>query len=228
MYKYILFDADNTLLDFDADEHNAFFSLMKEHNIKNGEQIHDEYIKYNLSLWERFERGEIDKDYILLHRFSDLIDKGLLTGDGEALNSGFCEYLSEGGIKMPDAEEICRELTKSGYELYIVTNGIKFIQDKRFASSGLMPYFKECFISEVVGCQKPMREFFDVVLDKIGDHDRSKYLIVGDSLTSDIKGGINSDIDTCWFNPKKVRNDTDIVSDYTIYSLIELRDILLA
>lgn len=227
MYKYILFDADNTLLDFEADERNAFFALMSEKQIECDDVLYEKYAQHNLSLWEKYERREIDKQYILDHRFTDFLKSENISGDGIEFNDRFCYHLSCGGIKVKDVDKVCTALIENGYKLYIVTNGIKFIQDKRFEKAGINKYFESFYISECIGFQKPRAEFFDFVLNDIGDFDRSDYLIVGDSLTSDIKGGKNAGIDTCWFNINNVRNDTDIVSDYTIYSLKELLDILI-
>lgn len=227
MYKYILFDADNTLLDFEADERNAFFALMKEKQVECDDLLYEKYAKHNLSLWEKFERREIDKRYILDHRFSDLLESEKISGDGLEFNDRYCYHLSCGGAKIKDADSVCSALIDKGYKLFIVTNGIKFIQDKRFETSGLRKYFQAFYISECIGYQKPRAEFFDFVMRDIGDFERSDYLIVGDSLTSDIKGGKNCNIDTCWFNIKNVRNDTDIIPDYTIYSLKELPEILI-
>ena len=226
MYKYILFDADDTLLDFEQDERNAFFSLFKEKGFPCDENLYNEYTTLNLGLWKRFEKGEIDKRYIMEHRFSDLLEKEKIVGDGIELNDRFCFHLSEGGVKMKGAAEVCEALKAKGYKLYIVTNGIKFIQDKRFKKSGLEKYFEYFFISETIGYQKPKAQFFDAVFDKIGDADKSAYLIVGDSLTSDILGGKNAGIDTCWINARSVRNDGEIVPDFTITELSELLKIL--
>ncbi|MGN0464468.1 MAG: YjjG family noncanonical pyrimidine nucleotidase [Acutalibacteraceae bacterium] len=226
MYKYILFDADDTLLDFKQDERNAFFALFKEKNLPCGDDLYAEYSKINLDLWKRFERREIDKKYIMDHRFTDFLEKEGIGGDGKDFNNRYCFHLSEGGVKIKNADKVCSTLKAKGYKLYIITNGVKYIQDKRFKKSGLIGYFEYCFISESVGYQKPMPEFFDVVFEKLGDCDRSKYLVVGDSLTSDIKGGKNAGIDTCWFNVSNIRNDADIVPDYTIYELNELLNIL--
>lgn len=222
MYEYILFDADNTLLDFEKDEHDAFFSLMKEIGLPLDESLYNTYASHNLLLWKMYEKGEIDKQYIMDHRFGDLVSDGIFSGDGAELNDRYCYHLSEGGAKMKNADTVCAALLAKGYRLFIVTNGIKFIQDKRFKKSGLVKCFEQFFISECIGYQKPKKEFFDFVFEKIGDTDKSKYLIVGDSLSSDIAGGINADIDTCWFNVEKVRNDSNIVPSHTIYELNDL------
>lgn len=226
MYEYILFDADDTLLDFEKDEHDAFFALLKENGLPFDEKLYDIYTSHNLSLWKMYERGEIDKKYIMDHRFGDLVSDGILSGNGSELNDRYCFHLSEGGAKMKNADSVCETLIEKGYKLCIVTNGIKFIQDKRFKKAELSKYFQHFFISECIGYQKPKKEYFDFVFDKLGEADRSKYLIVGDSLSSDISGGKNAGIDTCWFNVKNVRNDTETVPDYTIYELNELLKIL--
>ncbi len=226
MYKYILFDADDTLLDFERDEHNAFFALLKEKSLPLDENLYSVYTRVNLGLWKRFEKGEIDKKYIMDHRFTDFLKIVNIDADGIEMNDRYCFHLSEGGVKIENADSVLKKLVDKGYKLYIVTNGIKFIQDKRFKKSGLENYIEDRFISECVGYRKPMHEFFDFVFNTIGDFDKKNYLIVGDSLSSDILGGINAGIDTCWFNVRNVRNDTDIAPDYTIYGLNELLEIL--
>lgn len=226
MYKYILFDADDTLLDFEQDEHNAFFALMNEKNLPLDENLYKEYSQVNLGLWKRFEKGEIDKKYIMDHRFTDFLDMVNIDADGIEMNDRYCFHLSEGGVKIKNADFVLQKLIDKGYKLYIVTNGIKFIQDKRFKKSGLEKYITDRFISECVGYQKPKLEFFDAVFNTVGDREKSNYLIIGDSLTSDIKGGKNAGIDTCWFNIGNVRNDSNIIPDYTIYKLDDLLNIL--
>lgn len=112
------------------------------------------------------------------------------------------------------------------YDLYIVTNGVSETQDKRLRASGLQPFFKNVFVSEDTGFQKPMKEYFDFVFARIPSFSLEQGLIIGDSLSSDIRGGILAGMDTCWFNPKKKPNNTEIEPTYQIQKLEELYQIL--
>ena len=225
-FKYILFDADDTLLDFAKDEETAFYALFHEKDLTPTPLLYHTYSKINLGLWKQYEREEINKDDINNLRFTNLLKEFGMDGDGIEYNQRFMFHLSEGYHLMKDVETVCKRLKEMGAELYVVTNGLAFIQKKRFARSGLERYFNNTFISELIGYQKPKKEFFDFAFNEIGCTDKSQYLIVGDSLTSDIKGGKNAGIATCWFNFSSVENTTDIKPDYTINNLIELLDII--
>lgn len=225
-YKYILFDADDTLLDFKKDEENAVIALFNEKGIEPTPLLVDTYSKINLGLWKQFERGEIQKKDITDRRFTYLLKEMDISGDGIDFDKIYRRHLSEGGIKLSNADIVCSKLKQMGYKLYIVTNGIEEIQTKRLAKAGLVQFFDHVFISEKIGWQKPKTEYFDAVFNKIGCFDRSKYLIVGDSVTSDVLGGKNAGVDTCLLNFRNNENNSDIVPDYIITNLIELLDIL--
>lgn len=226
-YKYILFDADDTLLDFGLDENNAFKAVCTEKGLTYTPYFYERYSAINLGLWKQYERGEIEKSDITRLRYTKLLKEFGIDGDGVEFNECYCRNLSEGGITVKNAVNVCQKLKNAGYELYIVTNGIEFIQMKRLKKSGLDAYFKHVFISEKLGFQKPRKEYFDIVFKEIGCPDKEKYLIVGDSLTSDIKGGKNAGIDTCWINRKNVRNNGEVIPDYTVEEITQLLSILL-
>ena len=136
-------------------------------------------------------------------------------------------YLSQGHFFLPGAEKLLDELF-GRYDMYIVSNGSAVVQEGRLKSSGIGKYFKDIFISEILGCDKPSKAFFDICFSRIPDFDRDKAIIIGDSLTSDIRGGINAGIKTCWFNPKGLTPRKDIPADYIVTSLEQLPALILS
>ena len=153
----------------------------------------------------------------LLRHFGEERDTALISED-------YCKNLSEGYFKVDHAEEILTYLKEKGYKLYATTNGLSSTQFKRIRNSGIEPYFDKIFVSEEAGHQKPEKEYFDYVIANIPEKDRSRMLIVGDSQSSDILAGINSKIDTCWYNPNG--NTAKYSSKFVISTLLELKQLL--
>lgn len=224
-YDIILFDADNTLFDFDKAEDMAITIALKANGIDANEEIKHKYVRINSALWKSFEKGEISKEHIMNTRFQQLFEELSIDGDGRKCNEDYLEALGEGSFLMLGALELCRKLTKS-HKLYIVTNGVSKTQHRRINNSLIKDYFEGVFVSEDVGYQKPQVEYFNHVFNKIGITDTSRVLIVGDSLSSDIKGGINAGIATCWFNPLGHNKDEALSPTYTISSLSEVLEIV--
>lgn len=222
MYKHILFDADNTLLDFDQAERSAFAQTMQTHRIPWDEAMLSRYVHINKQLWLEFEQGKVNKETVQLQRFETLLGSGFSSSD---INHTFQQFLSAQAILMPYAREICERLSQHA-ELSIVTNGVGATQRHKIKGSGLSPYFRHLFISEDIGFPKPDLRFFSHVLHELGRPDFASVLIVGDSLTSDIQGGINAGIATCWFNPGKEPVPPGYRVDYDIQSLYELEEIV--
>ena len=133
------------------------------------------------------------------------------------VNETYLSFLREGGYTIEGAEELCESLRKKGYTLYIITNGIALTQANRLRKSGLLPYIEEVFVSETIGYQKPKRKYFDYVLKNITEKDTSKVIVIGDSLSSDIKGAIDSELDYIWYNHKK----TDIPKELNAVAVVE-------
>lgn len=225
-YKYILMDADDTLLDFKEDETKAISFLYKYLGIEPTPLLIKLYSDINLSFWKKYERGEIDKSEIGPGRFCELLNKMGIDKDCAAVDEIYREYLKQGGITFPNTLEVCRKLKERGYKLYIVTNGTESIQKSRFANAGFSSVIEKYFISDSVRYQKPRVEFFNHVFKDIGCTEKSAYLIVGDSLTSDILGGKNAGVDTCWCNFRNKLNETDIYPDYTIGNISQLLNFL--
>ena len=220
MYSHILFDADNTLLDFSKAERNAFIRTMEVHSLPWDEAMLSRYVQINIRLWQELELGLIDKETVQLRRF-DILFEGASVSSA-AINRTFQQHLAAQAELMPGAREVCEALSQRA-QLSIVTNGVATTQRQKIHRSGLLPYFDRHFISEDLGFPKPDIRFFEYVMSELGHPDPTSVLIVGDSLTSDIQGGMNAGIATCWFN----LHHKPVPSGYRIDHVIEdLRSLL--
>ncbi|MBO5200091.1 MAG: YjjG family noncanonical pyrimidine nucleotidase [Clostridia bacterium] len=197
-YTTLLLDADNTLLDFYAAEAAAIEKTCLRFGIPFSAEVASLYSAINDSMWKMLEKGEITRDLLKVRRFEKFIKQMGATADPKEVAAFYEDSLAQGAILLPGADALCKRLSQH-YELYIVTNGLKNVQRRRFAACGLAPYFKDVFISEEFGSQKPEKAFFDGVFAKLAEKDKTKVCIIGDSMSSDILGGINAGIDTCWF-----------------------------
>ena len=184
-YQTLLFDADDTLLDFKAAEQNALRQLFASLSIELTDNIRNLYHTINHSLWQAFERGEISKDEILATRFRRLFAEINFSNLPDTLESDYQSMLASGHQTITEAFEVLNILMQS-HDLYIVSNGVASTQYNRLKASGLYPYFKGVFVSEETGYQKPQIEFFDYVIARIPEFKKENTLIIGDSLSSDI------------------------------------------
>ncbi len=199
-YTTILFDADETLLDFHRCEREAVAEAFECLGVSvNGEML-DEYSKINDGLWKMLERKEIEKSVLLYKRFEIFYEKYGISADAKQTANEYMRTLSQRAYLIDGAEELCKKLSNKA-RMYIVTNGVRSNQENRLAKCGLLKYFDGVFISEATGFEKPQTEFFDYVAERIPNFSKEKAIIVGDSLSSDIMGGINFGIDTCWYAP---------------------------
>ena len=199
-YTTLLFDADDTLLDFKRCEAAAFKKMMLHLGLPFEEGDEKLYSRVNQSFWERYELSEIPKSEISVGRYKEFFRiKGIDT-DAAVAAKTYENFLSEQHFMLDGAYELLKELSKD-YDIYIITNGTDYIQKKRLSKSGITPLIKGVFISEIVGAPKPEQQYFNYVLKNITEQDKARVLIVGDSMSSDILGGINAGIDTCWYNP---------------------------
>lgn len=228
MYTTLLFDADNTLLDFDKDERQALIRVLTEYGVPVSEENISTYSKINQGLWKRLEKGEITKPELKKIRFGLFFDAiGFVSDiDPFEVNERYLSFLSEGGNLLEGAKQICERLKAEGYEMHIITNGIADTQRKRLTRSGIYGLFETVFVSETVGYQKPRKEFFDYVLKNIRQQDKDKVLVIGDSLSSDIKGAVNSEIPCVWLNMNNAAAPEDMKIDYVINDISELYKIL--
>lgn len=224
-YKYLLFDADDTLLDFRRSEREALTDAMLRFGIHPTEGLIKGYSEINDSLWKLLERGGIGKNELRVRRFELFAEKYGLDADPHMLAAEYTDRLAEKSFPVNGAVELCASLWGK-YRMFIITNGIKNIQESRFGASELKQYIEKSFISEEMGAEKPSPLFFDRVASAIDGFDRSLALVIGDSLTSDIAGGIAAGIDTCWFNPRRKAPVDGIVPTYEIHALDELYRVL--
>ena len=220
-YDVIFMDIDNTLLDFNAGTADSLRQLLADFGEELTEERLARFFEINNSLWTAYEHGEIEKSYIFPTRFQQWLGEMDIETDWLAANERYAEGLRQSAILMPHATELLEAL-KGKYPLYGVTNGVVSTQLPRLAKSRLNEYFDHVFISEAMGCKKPEKEFFDKVFDAIGNPDKSRCIILGDSLTSDMQGGRNAGIATCFFGA-----DTgDPRCDYVIGDLREFLAVL--
>ncbi len=221
-YEYLLLDADNTLFDFDRAEVAAFTECCREFGLPYSDEFFARYIEINIDLWRRLESGEITRDELKYQRFARLI------GDGEEarrVSLGYIDILGRQAFLFDGAAELCSRLAEK-YKLYIITNGIASVQHGRIDPSPIAPLLDGLFISEEIGAQKPEGAFFDYVMNAVGDGDGRKYLVIGDSLTSDIAGAEAAGLDCVWMNIKN-EDAGEHSPTYTVTKLDELYPILL-
>lgn len=225
-YKTLLFDIDDTLLDFNANENQALARLFASLGIKLTSESQASYKQFNQSLWKRLELGELSYEDLIANRFISFFKQYFDLTVGPELNQRYLGYLAEGHQEVFGAKRLLRDLQLAGHELYVVTNGVKVVQEKRLIDAQLKPFFKGIYISEEVGYQKPNKKFFQNVFADIGDVDLNTTAIIGDSLSSDIKGGINSGISSIWFNPQKQQLPDKFQPDYQVSCLAEIKKIV--
>lgn len=226
MYKLILADADDTLFDFQKAEKVAFERSFLE--MDHGLDVRGMKQKYdiiNKLLWNDVEKGLLTSKQVRVERFRRLFHDLEVSFSADEFSELFINHLSEGAFLLEGAEEVCKYL-RSKYTLAIVTNGIKEIQLSRLKRSVIKEYVTEIIISEEVGVSKPDPRIFESALKKLNHFDKENVLMIGDSLSSDIQGGINFGIDTCWFNPKHSENTTALRPTYQIDRIDQLFDIL--
>lgn len=224
-YRMILIDADNTLFDFDKAEANALSSLFRNHGLQEESDLLSAYHEINEKLWTEFEKNTITQDFIREERFRQLFDRYGIDRDPKEYGEIYLKYLADSSVLFSDSKEVCSYLSKK-YLLAIVTNGITEVQKSRLARSEIREFISALIISEEAKSGKPGKEIFDYALRKMNFHEKDKILMVGDSLTSDILGGNNFGIDTCWLNRKRIPNATKIKPTFEIETLLELKKLL--
>ncbi len=226
MIKYVFLDIDDTLLDFGKAEAAAIKKTFERIGVPATPEVIARYSRINDEHWARLERRELTREQVLVQRFDALFaELGIKNVPSEMAQASY-EYLLGIGHYFVDGAPELLEALDGKYELYIVSNGTALVQDSRIESAGIARYFKGIFISERLGADKPSREFFERVFSRIEGFERDKAIIVGDRLSSDILGGINAGIKTCWFNPKALPQSGDIVPDHEVHALSELPELL--
>lgn len=225
MIRNVLFDLDDTLFDFHKAEKIALTKTLVHFGIDPTEETLALYSTINAAHWKRLELGEISREEVKVGRYRELFKTIGVECDPVKATAYYESMLAIGHYFMPGAPELLEELYGK-YRLYIVSNGTAKVQEGRIGSSGIAKYMDGIFISQLLGANKPDKQFFDICFAEMPDFSLSETVIIGDSLSSDIKGGINAGIITVWFNPKGIENDNDIKPDYIIKELSEVPGLL--
>ena len=221
----VFLDIDDTILDFQTAETTAIRRTFAELGIPADDKLIARYSDINRSQWELLEEGKLSREQVLVRRFELLFAEMGLPHSGAAACERYEGLLCEGHWFMPGAEELLKTL-RPACRLFIVSNGARTVQDARLRSAGIGPYFEQIFISEEVGAEKPTPDFFERCFARIPELARSRAVLVGDSLTSDIRGAKNAGLLSVWYNYRGRPARADIVPDYEIRALSELPALL--
>ncbi len=224
-YKTLLFDLDGTILDYSRSESAALFGAYdKIFGATPPDGFLSVYQNINSSLWKEFEKDNISINSLKKKRFSDLLKEFSLNCDPLKFSKVYLEELAAGGYLVDGSLDVLK-LLHPNYRMGAVTNGIGVIQRSRIEKAGIGGYFETLIISDEIGIAKPDPDFFRITMEKMGIENRSEMLMIGDSLSSDILGGLNAGIDTCWINRNKIEQN-EIIPSYTISDITELLKII--
>ena len=227
MIQTILWDIDGTILNFHRSAENSLKNTFKKFGYGEitDELLHT-YEEINDVYWCKLEKGEITKEKLLVERFVEFFTKiGVETTRVVEFNQAYLNGLLDTVVFMPEAYETVKKLHPK-YKQYIVTNGVKELQRKKIAKAHIDDFFDGIFISDEIGYEKPHIEFFNYVFDRIPTKNPDEVIIIGDSLTSDIAGGIRAGIHTCWYHPSNEENHSDVKPEFTITSHLAFQELL--
>ncbi|TCL55711.1 2-haloacid dehalogenase [Kineothrix alysoides] len=225
-FEIILWDVDQTLLDFKRSENYAVRYCFGLFGLKVTDEIVAMYSGINEGFWKRIEKGEITKKEALVERFRAFFSQIGVTGvEPEEFQMHYADALGSVYYYQDDSYELVKQL-KGQYRQYLVTNGVTHTQRKKLKLSGLDQLVEDIFVSEEIGVPKPQKEYFDRCFSRIQDFDKEKVIIVGDSLSSDMLGGNNAGLVTCWYNPGGLKNESEVRIDYEIKNLQDIISVL--
>ena len=225
MIEFLFLDLDDTILDFHKAERIALSKSIRSFGMEPTEEVLNRYHVINKWHWEQLELGRMTRAEVLLGRFSMLFEERCIAVDAEAVARTYEKNLGIGHWFLPGAEEAVELLSKK-YRLFLASNGTASVQKGRMTSANLYRFFEKVFVSQEIGHNKPSREYFDACFAQIPGFDPEKAMIVGDSLSSDIRGGINAGIKTCWVNPAHLEAKPGVTPDYEIEALSQLPALL--
>ena len=226
MIEFLFLDLDDTILDFQKAEHIAVRKAIAEAGVEPTDEICTRYSVINKECWERLERGEWEREEVLVNRFGLLFEELGREVDKVAVARNYERLLGIGHWYLPGAEETVKNVLFGKYRLFLASNGTASVQKGRMTSADLYPYFEQAFVSQEIGYNKPAKEYFDACFARIPGFEKEKCLMVGDSLTSDILGGIRAGIRTVWVNPNGKTAPEGMKPDYEIKALAELPELL--
>ena len=225
-YTWLLFDADGTLLDFPLAERTALREALAAQNLAADETVIATYSAINDAVWKQIEAGTFDRANLTAARFSQLAGQFGFDCDVDRLGRDYFAAMAQQGQLIDGALDLCLAL-RERYSLFIITNGTASVQHGRLDGTPLLACMDGLFISQELGAEKPSPAFFSAAAAAIPGFDQARALVIGDSLTSDIAGGIAAGMDTCWYNPFGRQAANGCVPTYTVSSYAELRAMLL-
>lgn len=225
MIEFLFLDLDDTILDFHKAERIALSKTLRHFGMEPTEEVLRRYHEINKWHWEQLELGKLTRAEVLYKRFEALLTQLQVQADPAALQACYEKNLSIGHYFLPGAEEAMEQLHRN-HRLFLASNGTASVQRGRMTSANLYRFFEQVFVSEQIGYHKPAREFFRCCFDRIPGFDPTRAVMVGDSLTSDIRGGIGAGIKTCWINPTHSPRRADICPDYELEALHQLPALL--
>lgn len=225
-YSWLLLDADDTILAYDQAEAQALKNVFHYYQIPFDREVNDLYQEINRGFWRRLEKGGISLENLRSQRFADLFNELGIDLDAVKFSHDYLMLLGQEAPLLPDVWDTLQQL-KSHFRLALITNGITSVQRSRLAVSRLDSFFEHVFISEEIGYFKPAVEFFKFVHTAIGEPKKEEILVIGDSLSSDIAGGVRFGLDTCWVNPTGKEAPEALKPTFEIAKLAELVPILI-
>jgi YjjG family noncanonical pyrimidine nucleotidase len=224
-YKHLLFDADNTLFDFSQGEIETFKELGQKYNFEVTKSLMEDYHRINKACWKAYEEGTLSQDKLRVLRFENFINYFNFDIDPIEMEKDFTSILSNQSHLIKDTHFVLEQLSKQGYDIQLITNGLVEAQYGRLKATDIEKYFSNIFISGEMGCQKPDIEYFDIVLDSIKAK-KDECLVIGDRLESDILGAMKSNLDSVWLNIKNKDLPNEFTPTYVITDLASLLNIL--
>lgn len=228
MYKYLIFDLDDTLLDFQTGEHEGLLNVLKSVGVSDIQVAMGEYAKINRSLWQAYEQGEITKQAIQSTRFTKLLETLGMSGDGIAMEKAYRLELNQNYHVLDGAEQLLKQLTMADYVLIAGTNGATQTQKQRLKHTGFGEYFDQVYISDEIGVAKPNKEFYAPIFAANADMTTENTVMIGDGVPSDMRGGLNVGLDTIWVNLHDATLPSDVQVTHEVTSLAQLEDLLVA
>lgn len=225
MIKAILLDVDNTLIDFNKSAEWSIRKCFEEYNLRFTDEIMPTFHRINDMVWHRLEKGELTKPELHRIRWQTIFNELGIKEDGPTFEQKFMEYVPQAGIPVDGAKKLLEYLSEN-YIICYASNSSKGQQDIKLTKADMLKYAKHLFISDEIGFAKPAKEFFDACMERLNNISKEEVMLIGDSLTADIAGGVNYGIKTVWFNFKKESIPKDIKADYIVNDLSEIKQIL--
>jgi 2-haloacid dehalogenase len=226
-YSWILFDADDTLFDFQRAARQSFDLTLAAFRIPAREESWEAYERINKAVWLAFERQEITAMELRRVRFERFLEAIGHEGDALSMNAHYLQALSQARFMISGAVELITFLAGQGIRLGLITNGLREVQRPRFEGTDLCRRFEVIVVSDEIGVAKPQSAFFEHAFQAMGQPPKASVLVVGDSLHSDIQGGNAFGLHTCWYNPGAMKNESAHAPTYEIQRLEALKPICL-